>query len=98
MPKIPPLHLIQAVFMVVFASGKDRRIPGRALHTRNADSFTFAWTALVNRSYTVQYCDGLSGTNWITLTNVTATTPVLTVTDTSAPAGTDRSCRAVLNP
>jgi hypothetical protein len=66
--------------------------------SRNGNSFTLVWTAFMNRPYRVQYTSDLGGTNWITLTNVTATMPVLTVTDMSASGGTNRFYRAILNP
>jgi hypothetical protein len=62
------------------------------------NGFTLSWTALINRSYTVQYSENLSGNNWITLTNVTATAPVLTITDAGVPGATERFYRVILNP
>jgi hypothetical protein len=64
----------------------------------NGTSFTLAWTSLVNRNYTLQYTGDLGNPNWITLTNLTAALPVLTVTDTAAPANTNRFYRLRLNP
>jgi hypothetical protein len=64
----------------------------------DAGSVTFTWTTLLNRTYTVQSIDDLQRTNWVTLTNVTATTPVLTLTDTSISTGTNRFYRVLLNP
>jgi hypothetical protein len=65
---------------------------------RNGNNFTLSWTALVNRNYTLQYTGDLAGTNWITLTNLTAGLPVLTVTDPGPPTSTNRFYRLVLNP
>jgi hypothetical protein len=64
----------------------------------NGNNFTFSWTALVNRNYTLQYTGDLGNTNWTTLTNLTSALPVLTVTDTTAPANTNRFYRLMLNP
>jgi hypothetical protein len=61
-------------------------------------SFSFTWTALVNRSYAIQYCSDLREGNWSTLTNLIATAPVLTVTDTGVSSQTNRFYRAVLIP
>jgi hypothetical protein len=65
---------------------------------KNGNNFTLSWTALVNRNYTLQYNGDLVSTNWITLTNLTAALPVLTVTDLGAPANTNRFYRLSLNP
>jgi hypothetical protein len=65
---------------------------------RNGNNFTLSWTALVNRNYTLQYNGDLSSTNWITLTNLTAALPVLTVTDPGPPVDTNRFYRLSLNP
>jgi hypothetical protein len=62
------------------------------------NSFTLAWTALANRNYTLQYTGDLSSPSWTTLTNLTGALPVLTVTDTAAPANTNRFYRLILNP
>ena len=64
----------------------------------DAGNFTFTWTALVHRNYTVQCIDDLRRTNWVTLTNVTAATPVLTLIDSSIAAGSNRFYRVLLNP
>jgi hypothetical protein len=53
---------------------------------------------LINRSYTVQYTADLTRTNWLTLTNLVATMPVLTVTDVAPPSNTNRFYRLLLNP
>ena len=66
--------------------------------SRNGTNFTLSWTALVNRNYTVQYTDNLSNPNWIALTNLSATLPVLTVTDFTASTTTNRFYRLLLNP
>ena len=65
---------------------------------QNTYGFTLTWTALLNRNYSVQYNNDLTTTNWVTFTNLTATLPTLTVTDTSAPANTNRFYRVILNP
>jgi hypothetical protein len=65
---------------------------------RNGNNFALAWTSLVNSNYTLQYTGDLGTSNWTTLTNLTAALPVLTVTDTAAPANTNRFYRLILNP
>ncbi|HEX7469405.1 MAG TPA: CotH kinase family protein [Verrucomicrobiae bacterium] len=65
---------------------------------RGANGFVLSWTALLNRNYTVQYNGNLNTTNWLTLTNLTATTPVMTVIDPGASTNTNRFYRVVLNP
>ncbi|MFZ0827195.1 MAG: CotH kinase family protein [Verrucomicrobiia bacterium] len=62
------------------------------------NGFALSWTALLNRNYTVQYNDDLNTTNWLTLTNLTAATPVMTVIDPGASASSSRFYRVVLNP
>jgi hypothetical protein len=62
------------------------------------NGFAITWTALLNRNYSVQYNSDLTTTNWVTFTNLTATLPTQTVTDTSAPANTNRFYRIILNP
>jgi len=61
------------------------------------NGFALSWTALLNRNYTVQYNGNLNTTNWLTLTNLTVTTPVMTVID-PASTNTNRFYRVVLNP
>jgi hypothetical protein len=61
------------------------------------NGFTLSWSALLNRNYTVQYTGNLASPDWQTLTNLTSTTPVLTVMDTAA-ATTNRFYRVLLNP
>ncbi|HTY85878.1 MAG TPA: CotH kinase family protein [Candidatus Acidoferrum sp.] len=56
------------------------------------------WTAFLGLPYRLQYNSDLATTNWITLTNVTATTPVLTVIDVGAVGDTNRFYRVILNP
>ena len=65
---------------------------------KNTNGFVITWTAWLNRNYSVQWTGNLGGTNWITLTNLTSTLPTLTVTDTTAPANTNRFYRIILNP
>jgi hypothetical protein len=60
--------------------------------------FKLMWTALIHRNYTLEYTDSLAGTNWLTLTNITALTPVLTTTDPGAAAAASRFYRLTLNP
>jgi CotH kinase protein/Concanavalin A-like lectin/glucanases superfamily/Lamin Tail Domain len=72
--------------------------PGFYAQLNNTNGFMIAWTALLNRNYTVQYIGDLTRTDWITLTNLTATLPVVSVTDTTAPANTNRFYRVILNP
>jgi hypothetical protein len=61
------------------------------------NGFTLSWTALLNRNYTVQYTGDLARPNWQTLTNLTSTTPVLTVLDPEITA-TNRFYKVILNP
>ncbi len=61
------------------------------------NGFVITWTALLNRNYSVEYSSDLTGTNWVTFTNLTATLPTQTVTDTSAAHG-NRFYRVILNP
>lgn len=65
---------------------------------KNTNGFVINWTALLNQNYTVKWTGDLTGTNWTTLTNLTSTLPTMTVTDTSAPANTNRFYRIILNP
>jgi CotH kinase protein/Concanavalin A-like lectin/glucanases superfamily/Lamin Tail Domain len=65
---------------------------------KNPGGFIISWTALLNQNYTVEWTDNLLDTNWTTLTNLTSTLPTMTVTDTTAPAGTNRFYRIILNP
>jgi hypothetical protein len=67
-------------------------------NARSTNGFAISWSALLNRNYSVQWNSDLGITNWVTFTNLTATLPTLTVTDTSAPANTNRFYRIVLNP
>ena len=63
------------------------------------NGFAITWTSLLNRNYTVQYTGDLgNSSDWVTLTNLTAALPVLTVTDTAAPVNTNRFYRLILNP
>lgn len=62
------------------------------------NGFKLTWTALLYQNYSAQYVGDPAVTNWTTFTNITATAPVMTVYDTSAPAGTNRYYRVVLNP
>jgi hypothetical protein len=43
------------------------------------------WNALTNFTYCVQYKTNLTDPNWITLPNIPATNPVMTVTNTAGP-------------
>ncbi len=72
--------------------------PGFLAGSPSVSGFKLVWTALINRNYTLQYTDNLAGTNWLTLTNVTAGAPVLTTTDPGAAAGAGRFYRLILNP
>ena len=65
---------------------------------KNTNGFIITWTALLNQNYTVQWTDDLAGANWTTLTNLTSTLPTMMVTDSSAPANTNRFYRIILNP
>jgi len=63
-----------------------------------AYGIALSWTGLSNRNYTVQYNGDLTTTNWLTLTNLTATTPIITVIDPGVFTNTNRFYRVVLNP
>jgi hypothetical protein len=63
-----------------------------------ANEIKMTWRALFDRNYTIQYTDNLLNTNWAALTNVTATMPVMSVTDTLATETTNRFYRVMLNP
>ena len=65
---------------------------------KNTNGFTITWTTLLNRNYSLQWTDNLLNTNWVTLTNLTVSTPIVSVTDTTAPADTNRFYRVILNP
>ena len=65
--------------------------------SRGTKGVTLSWTALANRYYTLQFTDNLNGTNWLTLTNLTAANPVLSVTDPTTSPGTNRFYRLILN-
>jgi hypothetical protein len=85
------------VFRGVALTPDNGAVPQFFSSARNGNNFTLAWTSLVNRNYTLQYTGDLGSPNWITLTNLTAALPVLTVTDTAAPANTNRFYRLILN-
>jgi len=53
------------------------------------------WTSLANRNYTLQYTYQLPSTNWIALTNLTATGPTMSIETPVAPAGTNRFYRVL---
>jgi hypothetical protein len=89
---------VNQVFRGVALTPDNGAVPQFFSSARNGNNFTLAWTSLVNRNYTLQYTGDLGNPNWITLTNLTAALPVLTVTDTAAPANTNRFYRLMLNP
>lgn len=64
---------------------------------RQTNGVALTWTALLDRNYTVQWSGDLTGTNWITLTNLTTVADTVTVFD-AAPSATNRFYRIVLNP
>ena len=64
----------------------------------STNGFAISWSALLNRNYSVQWNGDITTTNWVTFTNLTATLPTATVTDTTAPANTNRFYRIILNP
>jgi hypothetical protein len=76
--------------------------PAFFFNAGNANNFTngfaISWGALLNRNYSVQWNGDITTTNWVTFTNLTSTLPTITVIDTSAPAGTNRFYRIILNP
>jgi hypothetical protein len=86
------------VFRGVALTPNTGAVPQFFSSARNGSNFTLSWTALVNRNYTLQYTGNLGSPNWITLTNLTAAQPVLTVTDPGPPASTNRFYRLKLNP
>ncbi len=65
---------------------------------KKTNNVTLTTTALLNQNYTVQWTDNLLNTNWTTLMNLTATFTEISVTDTNAPANTNRFYRIILNP
>jgi hypothetical protein len=65
---------------------------------RNGNSFAITWTALLDKNYTVQWCDDLVAANWTTLTNLTSSHTEITVTDAEAASSTNRFYRIILNP
>ena len=89
---------VNQLFRGVALTPNNGAVPQFFSSAGNGNNFTLSWTALVNRNYTLQYNGDLSSTNWITLTNLTAALPVLTVTDPGAPANTNRFYRLILNP
>jgi len=89
---------VDQVFRGVALTPNNGAVPQFFSLARNGNNFTLAWTALVNRNYTLQYTGNLGSPNWITLTNLTAALPVLTVTDPGPPANTNRFYRLILNP
>ena len=62
------------------------------------NGFRLSWAALLNRNYTIQYTGDLNPPNWVTLTNLTATLPEMSVLDPTAFSGPNRFYRVVLNP
>jgi len=76
---------VDQVFRGVALTPNNGAVPQFFSLARNGNNFTLAWTALVNRNYTLQYTGNLGSPNWITLTNLTAALPVLTVTDPGRP-------------
>ena len=86
------------VFRGVALTPNTGAVPQFFSSTRNGNNFTLSWASLVNRNYTLQYTGNLGSTNWITLTNLTSASPVLTVTDPGPPASTNRFYRLILNP
>ena len=89
---------VNQVFRGVVLTPDNGVVPQFYQSAGNGNNFTLSWTALVNRNYTLQYTGDLSNTNWTTLTNLTSALPVLTMTDTTAPANTNRFYRLMLNP
>jgi hypothetical protein len=89
---------VNQLFRGVALTPDNGAVPQFFSPARNGSNFTLSWASLVNRNYTLQYTGDLGRPNWITLTNLTAVLPVLTVTDTAAPANTNRFYRLILNP
>ena len=65
---------------------------------KNAGGFAITWTSLLNQNYSVQWNGSLATTNWVTLTNLTAMLPTMTVTDTTTSANSNRFYRVIMNP
>jgi len=86
------------VFRGVALTPDNGTVPQFSVRPGMGTTSRLAWTSLVNRNYTLQYTGDLGNPNWITLTNLTAALPVLTVTDTTAPVNTNRFYRLKLNP
>ena len=61
------------------------------------NGFRLSWTALIARSYTLESADNLTTPNWLPVTNLLTTAPVVYATD-SAPPSAARFYRVRLNP
>jgi len=65
---------------------------------RNGDGLALVWTTLLGRNYTLQAINNLLGTNWVTVTNFTASAPLVSLTNALVPDGTNCFFRVILNP
>jgi hypothetical protein len=65
---------------------------------KTTDGVRLSWTALINRTYSLQWNDTLTGSNWLTLTTLTATSPEALTTDTFSAAKQTRFYRVILIP
>jgi hypothetical protein len=89
---------VNQVFRGVSLAPSSGFVPQFYKAVSGVNGFALSWTTLLNRNYTVQYNSDLSTTNWLTLTNLTVATPVMTVIDPGATTNGNRFYRAVLNP
>jgi hypothetical protein len=65
---------------------------------RATNGLALTWTALLNRNYTLQSVDNLLSTNWVTVTNFTAATPLVSLTNAITSGASNRFYRVLLNP
>ncbi|MGA2246269.1 MAG: CotH kinase family protein [Verrucomicrobiota bacterium] len=65
---------------------------------KSAGGGALTWTTLLNRNYTLQSIGNLLLTNWVAVTNFTATAPLASVTNGIGSGGTNRFFRVILNP
>ena len=65
---------------------------------KNANGLALTWTTLIGRNYTLQATDNLLNTNWVTVTNFTTASPLVSVTNAITPGSTNWFFRVILNP
>jgi len=89
---------IEQVFRGVAWAPKAGTAPQFYGYTRGGAGLALTWTTLLNRNYTLEYSDNLLDTNWVAITNFTASAPLESLTNAIVPAGTNRFFRVLLNP